>query len=314
MHSDRWLWLGVTLVAFGCSDPVASDPPKTDAGKPDVVVIDDAAADAPVITPDAGDAGDGAVAPTWQCSPTTTWINPKAVGVSGTSVFGAITADETTVAWITNKTLHWADRKTTSDPWGSEATVSMQSLATTRLAISASGLRVIVVVASGKNLGEVTRASKADAFVGPPDSTLYQPIAFALSEAPVGSRVDDPVLAQDEAHLYFTLDFPNASSSIRESSLGDGGTTWALGTALAQPELAPQTGSLRRPTGISSDRLTLFYWDEVDNAEHAAFRTSDADDFSVFVGLGAKPGAQVDGTCTRIYYGVPAGFEYATRQ
>ena len=314
MHSDRWLWLGATLVALGCSDPVA-DPPKTDAGKADVVVVDDAGVDAPVVTPDADtDAGDGAVAPAWQCSPTASWISPKAVGVSGTGVFGAITADETSIAWITSKTLHWADRSLATDPWGAEATVTLPTLASTRLAISASGLRVILVVDSGKNLGELTRASKTDAFVGPPDSTLYKPIAFALSEAPPAALVDDPVLAQDETHLYFTLALPNASSTLRESSLGDGGMTWALGTALSQTELAPQAGSLRRPTGISSDRLTLFYWDEVDSAEHAAFRTSDANDFSVFVGLGAKPGGQVDGTCTRLYYGVPAGFEYATRQ
>ncbi|HEX7601373.1 MAG TPA: hypothetical protein VF316_07210, partial [Polyangiaceae bacterium] len=176
------------------------------------------------------------------------------------------------------------------------------------------GLRVIVVVASGKNMGELTRASKTDAFVGPPDSTLFQPIAFAISEAPPASTVDDPVLAEDEAHLLFTLNLPNATSTMRESSLGDGGTTWPLGSALSQAELAPQAGALRRPTGISSDRLTLFYWDEVDTAEHAAFRASDAVDFSIFVGLGAKPGAQVDGTCMRIYYGIPADFEYATRQ
>lgn len=311
---SRLLVLSLPIAALAtfvaCSDGSYTPPlvnVKPDAGSEDAQVQPDS------VTPDTGPADTG---PQFVgvCSPTANWIKPKIVELAAQKDFGSITPDETTIAWVDGNKLMWSDRKTGGDPWGTVGKNTIPNLASTAVALSGDGLRAIIVIDNGKNFAEVVRATKADGFTGSPDTTMFQSIGFALAEAPPEAKLDDPVLAKDDNHLFFSLTMPNSTTSMRSSTRGESTAKWTLGVPLIQPELALSGSQMRRPTGISTDRLTLFYWDQVDAAEHAAFRFSEGDDFTIFVNLGTLPGGQVDATCSRLYYGTPIQFEYLTRQ
>ncbi|CAN5460677.1 hypothetical protein BH09MYX1_BH09MYX1_50020 [soil metagenome] len=298
------LALAVALAA--CSDasyvpPIVNQP--RDAG-----VANDAQTNA-----DGSTSADGGPTLTGLCNPKAVWIKPRAVGFAGKEGFGAITADETTVAWMEAGSVHWADRKTAGDVWGPQATLTVTA-ASARIALAASGLRIVFVVDGGKTFGEISRATKTDAFAGAPDTAMFDSIKFALAEAPADAKVDDPVLARDDLHLLFTFSRTNAPSTMRLGSRADDATKWSFGQPFGQAELVPVGTKYRRPTGISADRLTLFYWDEVDAQARAAFRLDETSDFATFIALGQKPAAQVNGACTQIYYDAGNQFEYASRQ
>jgi hypothetical protein len=70
----------------------------------------------------------------------------------------------------------------------------------------------------------------------------------------------------------------------------------------------------RRPTGASSDGLTLFFFDETANLERAAWRSSIASPFVQFVDIGV-PEAAPNKQCDTLYFqgtdedaGAPAVF------
>lgn len=301
--------LAASAFAVACSDSGYSPPLVNEVP----VVTADAGSDAPTPS-DAAPAKEAAAPFPGICSPTTSWIKPKSVGLSPNGRFGAVTPDETTIAWMEGDWLHWADRKTAGDKWGPEDKVFVKASSSSRIAVAPSGLRVVLVVANGRNFGEVTRATKDDAFGDTIDSSKFQSFAFALGEAPPQAELDDPVLAKDDDHFYFTFSTPNAGSTLRQSVRSESGNPWSFGQPISQTDLAPKNGKLRRPTGISSDRLTLFYWDEPTSTERAAFRTAESEDFSLFANLGDRPTAQVDTTCTHLYYESSGDFVYGTRQ
>ncbi len=316
MRSDRLALaslvalVALPLLAAACSDgsytpPLVSLPPAPDGGsdaKPDVGSTDAAVKETGAPFPGI-------------CSPTASWIKPKSAGVAPSNAFlGAITPDETTIAWMEGTSLKWADRKTAGDPWGTTQTVKLQTSAGAHIALSPNGLRVILVVASGRNFGQVSRTAKSEDFATDVDSTPFSSFAFAMGEAPPDAVLDDPVLAKDDLHFFFTLDVPNATATLRQSTRVESTTPWPFGQPIPQTELARANGKLRRPTAISTDRLTLFYWDEQSSEERAAFRLTESDDFSIFVGLGQRPDGKVDSACTHLYYSATDDFVWVTRQ
>ena len=135
-----------------------------------------------------------------------------------------------------------------------------------------------------------------------------------VEQAGASAVVDDPVLSKDDKHLYFSFFRDGATTTLRASVRNDVKDNWTFGSPISQPELDPtQTGKLRHPTGISADLLTLFYWDEADGAEHAAFRTAEGNAFTIFVGMGQAAAGQVDATCKRLYYQAGTSFEWSSR-
>ncbi len=79
-----------------------------------------------------------------------------------------------------------------------------------------------------------------------------------------------------------------ASEFVAQDS--DGG---AEGGAAAQ---------VRRPTGASSDRLTLFFFDEVAGNERAAWRLTPTSPFTRFVDIASLPEAAPDDDCSVVYF------------
>jgi len=75
----------------------------------------------------------------------------------------------------------------------------------------------------------------------------------------------------DDLSLYFSRYGGDAPGTIYESTR-NGPVTWPIGAAVSGKVLQVVGTSRRRPTGVSFDRRTLFYWDEASGTERAAWR------------------------------------------
>ena len=60
-----------------------------------------------------------------------------------------------------------------------------------------------------------------------------------------------------------------------------------------------------RPTGMSKDMRTLFFYDEAKKVERAAFRAGPGCAYTTVVDLGDRPGAQPNADCTALYFAAP---------
>jgi hypothetical protein len=58
----------------------------------------------------------------------------------------------------------------------------------------------------------------------------------------------------------------------------------------------------RRPTGVASDDLTVFYWDETDMTEKAGWRLSSSTALEHIETLGGLRGATPNAACDNLYY------------
>ena len=81
-----------------------------------------------------------------------------------------------------------------------------------------------------------------------------------------------------------------------------GGEPWPVGDTLENCELKAY-GALRRTvTGVSSDGLTLFFYDPASAESRAGWRATRDAPFDWFVGLGARLQMQPNEDCTRLYF------------
>ncbi len=313
--NHRPLVLGAVAALLVSSFAACSDdqpPPLTtgDAGGKDVTTPDadpgdgggtDAPSDAPF------DAGPAVCAQPMTFGTGTLVPN---VSTPQTDRMGAITADELTIAWMTTAgTVNYADRAAPTDPFGATKTLSI-GFALDRVALSADGLTLIGVTTDRSSFAQVKRGARGTAFAGPADGAPYKFLNMvnggsegdAASDA--NGMVYDPVLSADGKVFYFTL-VAGAVETLAESTRL-GGTTYPAPRILKAADFVPVAGKLRRPTGLSIDGRTLFFWDESTNKERAAFRESATfpgkTDYTSFADLGAYPGAQPTTTCGKLYF------------
>jgi hypothetical protein len=109
-------------------------------------------------------------------------------------------------------------------------------------------------------------------------------------------------LAGDDEEFFYLLTSAATNDVVYESTSGL--PKWFPGAALDVTQLERALPSYRRPSGISLDDLTLFYWDESSETEKMAWRTVSTQPFSSFVDIGALTNASPTADCTRIYYAV----------
>jgi hypothetical protein len=240
------------------------------------------------------------------CVLTGTWGAPTPVlttGAADASIFGAVTPDELTLAWTsrtgTTVTAYYADRASTSAAFGAPQALaaSFGALALDRVTLSGDGLRIAGVAADGHSLVAATRTSRAAAFATP--DTEFAPLA--TGEAP--PTLATPLLAGDDSELVYIDTSSSSDYVVHESTSGL--PSWKSGPAVIVPGLARMGTQLRRPSGLSLDRLTLFYWDDVSGSEKAVWRPIPQQDFNQFVDLGSRTNAVPTASCQRIYYSVP---------
>jgi hypothetical protein len=234
-------------------------------------------------------------------------------------LFGAVTPDELTIAWMTTAgAVLYADRNAATDPFGAPQTLTA-GVALDRVALSPDGLTMIVVTTSRNTLAQTTRGSRGSAFSSTLDLSPFASLDPLSQEGdsgttPTHGSFADPMLSEDGQFLYysqtgvFTL-------TMCESYRKTGDTSpWGQGRNLQESQFsAPDTSGVHMiPTGMSSDDLTLFFWDGVAKTEKAAFRDNALKDntFKQFLTLGPTyRNAAPVGSCGRIYFcdGPPNG-------
>jgi hypothetical protein len=120
------------------------------------------------------------------------------------------------------------------------------------------------------------------------------------------------MLSPDGQFLYYSQYGVTTYTMIESYRMTGDTTPWTQGRDLLEMQLsAPDiSGTRRRPTGMSADDLTLFYYDMTTSTEIAAFREDPLvhNTYTSFVTLGAAyENAMPTTSCTRIYFCSTAG-------
>lgn len=229
---------------------------------------------------------------------------------AATDRLSAITWDELTMAWSSEEggktVLHYADRTTTDEAFATTRTLP-DSLgpfnADDKVALTADGLRMLLPAADHKSIREIRRTSRAVPFDASPVATTAYDRIFGSSgvEGGMPALVTDLVLSRDGKRLYYTDLLRTSGSSIRVSFLLSDGT-WDAPSAIYAMDMQMSGTSRRRPTGLSADNRTLYYYDEVSATPRAAFRPGTSLDFTEFFAVlppGTRP--MPSSACDRIY-------------
>lgn len=256
-----------------------------------------------------GSTGDGGVPPdggsgaTFRCKPTQTWGSLGRVdSITNEHLgrFGAVSPDELTAAWTSGSgDVYVAERPTYDDPFGAAVKVNAIAIATDRVALAPTGRSLVAV-----------QADRA-AFVGFEKSgtTGEWAVSTGLEFTQVrvafegGGLASDPVLSGDKRSFFFVIAPAGRSAILYESVWDSLQRSWGLPAILPNAELeATAAGKRRRPTGTSSDGLTLFFFDETTNVERAAWRDAPNAPFNLFKDIGAFAEAVPSMRCDTLYY------------
>ena len=261
---------------------------------------------------DAGDDGAGFTGPAppgAACSRTATWGAGVLLSVSSVSdpdAFDAITPDELSIVWTLGqgsaRTVNYADRGSTSDAFGTAQSLAAGQFVGDRVAISPDGLRLIVVNADAQGFSELTRTSRTGAFGAAATGNYVNLDAAGAISA--GQSYGDPVLLADDAVFYYSVyGGSGQTQTIYRSNRLLPTDPWPKGFPLPASAGIDAQGALRRrPTAISADQQTLFFWDEVNSIERAAWINDSTGAFDIFVDLGARSMAAPNQACSRLYY------------
>ncbi|MGC4089237.1 MAG: hypothetical protein QM756_15400 [Polyangiaceae bacterium] len=233
------------------------------------------------------------------CDPEMTLGSGSALAELGDgSQLVGVTPDELSVAWSAPKgsTLGFfvADRSDPLQPFGDRTEVSANLVA-----LSPDGLRLIALSDDQGALLELSRAAVGAAFGEAEEG------AFSLLDADArenGYGFLDAVVSADDRSLFFNVISAEAMGSALRVSKRVGGEPWPVGVPVEGCEFESHGSALRHPTALSSDGLTLFYYDTVRDRARAAFRPTPDDPFVHFIDLGARYQLTPNASCKRFHY------------
>jgi hypothetical protein len=259
-------------------------------------------------SPDAGPV-DASLPP--QCAPTFTWskVAGPLTTPTGFDRFGSVSANELTVAWMSSSgAVFVADRSSTSASFGTPVQLDAGTiaLATGRVALDNSGHKLIAIAGAGRSIVSFIRAGSAGTWT-PELTSEFDNIDGMISEG--GGTFAEPVLSADGYSLFYVLTLGTGVDggmyppALYESTWDVPTKTWSFGNMPTNPELASTSAAnLRRPTGASSDRRTLFFFDEATGKERAAWRSSPMASFDTFVDVPTAPEASPAVSCNTLYF------------
>jgi hypothetical protein len=276
---------------------------------------------------DAGEAGaafTGPPPPAAACGQTGAWgAGVVAVSTAADDILDAVTSDELSIAWTSGagstQAVLYADRASSADAFAAPQSLPAGQFTADRVALSPDGLRLTVVNADGRGFSELTRTSRAlpAAAFGSAGTGAYSNLdaAGALS---AGQLYGDPVLSADDTVFYYSV-YAAGGADAGQGGADAGQTatiyrserllstdTWPVGFAVANsPDLAAQGTLRRRPTAVSADRRTLFFWDEISGTERALWADESTGAFDMLVDLGDRSMAAPNAACTHLYYSAP---------
>ncbi len=247
----------------------------------------------------------GAPSVTPLCDPDADWGEGELVlsDPQGLDVLLALTSDELTVAWryqdSFSPTLWVADRETLTGEFGEPQAVN-DPAATGAYQIALGPTRLRLLVVAGGEFVEFVRATLEAPF------EFAGPGHFGAINADAGAQartLGDPVLADDDETLFYSLNAPLGSDGTSlHVSKRTGAGDFPVGTVVDACELNQLSSGARRPTGLSKDLLTLFYYDEPRVKMRAAWRPSLDRPFDRFVDLPFHSAVMPNAACDRLYY------------
>jgi hypothetical protein len=218
--------------------------------------------------------------------------------------FGAVAAPQTTVAWTeVAGAVFVADRSSAAAAFGAPVAVDTTAspVADDRVALMPNGLELIATRSDRKSLTSFVRASVGGAWSPSTALDEFKYISAALSES--GGAFSEPVVSADGLSLFYLLATGNALPVLTESAWNPATKAWDMGMALPNPEFAITSATQRRrPTGASSDRRTLFFFDEVAGHERVVWRASPTAPFDFFDDLALAPEAAPAESCRTLYF------------
>ena len=248
--------------------------------------------------------------PVFVCPMGSTWGTGTklAVSTAGDDQLAAVTPDELTLAWVTgaegSAVVHYVDRADTASAFGAEKILAAPmagGLAFDRTALAPGGLRIGVLHADRQSFTEYSRNTRNDAFteVGAGTFAALNDIGAAFTD---GSKFGEPMIDSNDRAMIFSIYGGASANTVWIGARVLSGDSWQASYASMAPELQAQNGKRRRPTGLSSDVLTLFYWDEVTSVERVAYRNGPVAEFTTFADIGAQAGAGPNLACDALYY------------
>lgn len=242
--------------------------------------------------------------PLLPCGPSPAWGQPVVLLTTPTAdstIFGGITNDELSMAWVSTTggvvTAWYADRTSNTVAFGTAQALASTfgALAMDRVTLSGDGLRIAGVRADGSAFVAAKRAVRT----GPFDTDDSAEFAGFAPDGSTTSTYASPLLSPDDQVFAYLL----TSASDPNDLFLSGGPGWSKSISPGLPELARMNGQERRPTGMTLDELSLFYWDDVTASEKVVYLGGASAQFADF---GAWKDAVPTGGCSRIYYSEPA--------
>jgi hypothetical protein len=171
-----------------------------------------------------------------------------------------------------------------------------------RVALSPDRLRLIILSSDRKRFGQVTRVGIDGKFSDTPDEVPFKELNESVGE---GEMLGDPILVASDTTLYYSRYGGALTDTVFVATRSGPGEAWVIKGPVIDAALAVSGGKRRRPTGMSSDQLTLFFWDETTDTGRVAWRLNLEAPFEVKTELGARQGAQTTASCFDLYYSSP---------
>jgi hypothetical protein len=213
---------------------------------------------------------------------------------------GGISPDELTAAWTSGSgDVYVADRATYKDAFGAPVKVNAAALASDRVAVAPTGNALIAVSADRGSFIGFERPSRDAAWVVSNGLEFTQ--VKVVFEG--GALVSEPVLSGDKRSFFFLVTPPGQPAHLREAAWDPVQRSWGLPSRVPNVEFEQAAGGKRRrPTGMSADGRTLFFFDEATNVERAAWRDAPSSPFQLFKDIGAFGEAIPNLRCDTLYY------------
>ncbi len=214
--------------------------------------------------------------------------------------FGSISHDELTLAFSVadgaSIEVFVAERQQKTEAF--QAPVKLTGdFALDRAALTPDALSLIVVNGDRRGFTCFARDARDQPFELA-SSSQYDAIVAGLG---AGENLGDPVFALGGQVLLFSQYGAGRINTVMFANRLSNGSAFDMGGALTNPELQAQGAARRRPTGVSSDYTTLFFFDEVSGTSKAG-SFSGGFSFTAVTELGAVSGAQPNGDCSAFYF------------
>jgi hypothetical protein len=229
----------------------------------------------------------------------------ESVSTDDVDTLGAITPDERTLVFFKGNagvaSLFVADRASADAAWSTpvEIPASAGPFALDRVALESNGLVLGVLRADRTAFLEFRRTDRTAAFAAGNVGTFAN-LSVGL---PAGATLADPVIGESDATMFFSVIAPNSTATMQTSIRFNPTAVWPSRSPVNADELAASGNFKKRPTGLSGDGRTLFYWDEAVSLTRRAIRGPGAVAvFDTFVDLGPQQAVQPVTSCKRIYY------------